>query len=216
MNVITQTNRYEATTSEKYKQINTDEIRQVLFEQGFIEVAQVIPKARKKAGFQRHLLRFTRPEFIKSEEQLEILITNAHDGTSSLRLAVGVFRYACSNGLIVVSNEIEKRIRHVGDWRPQVITGLQNIIAAYDKLTGRIDTFKDTEVDMNVVKVVLQEDRGTDAWTVLNVIQENLIRGGLTYKTTDGKRKKLKPLTSQPRIDKINRLVWTEFEKLVG
>jgi hypothetical protein len=105
-----------------------------------------------------------------------------------------------------VSNEIEKRIRHVGDWRPQVVTGLQNIIAAYDKLTGRIDTFKDTEVDMEAVKVALhklmdkrvknydssflpivpvnrKEDRGTDAWTVLNVIQENLIRGGLTYQT---------------------------------
>lgn len=59
-----------------------------------------------------------------------------------------------------------------------------------------------------------KEDRGNDLWTVFNVVQENIMKGGVqgAYRTT-------KPITQVAEVQRINEGLWqltTEFGELHG
>ena len=51
-------------------------------------------------------------------------------------------------------------------------------------------------------------DQGEDLWTVLNVVQEHLIRGGQVYKTTTGRNSTRRAVRSQEKTVKLNQAVW--------
>jgi len=73
--------------------------------------------ARKKKGFQRHMIKFINRDFIKENttEYPELLLSNSHDGTTAFKLDVGIFRLVCSNGLVIKSEDFgSMRVRHYG------------------------------------------------------------------------------------------------------
>lgn len=57
------------------------------------------------------------------------------------------------------------------------------------------------------------EDRSNDVYTVLNVIQENALRGGITY-THNGVHK-IKPISGIDAQVRINRAAWERAEKFL-
>ena len=62
----------------------------------------------------------------------EIVMLNAHDGTSSMRLLSGLFRLVCSNGLVVQSHALveEVRIRHTHKALEEALTAARTVMAA--------------------------------------------------------------------------------------
>ena len=187
----------------------------------------------------------------------QLLLTNSHDWTSRLSLAFGLYRYACANGLVVADYDADFfRLRHSSIDADNVIAAAQDVADRAPKIGRRLRSFRATQlsdadrIDFAVRAAALrwhdnrnpspippeklldprrEEDDGSDLWTVYNVIQENIIRGGIegvagTSEFRDRRRTKTvradgtpvairktrtRPVTSIVRADKINRGLWT-------
>lgn len=83
-----------------------------------VQAAEI--KARKRVGYQKHLVRFRNPEILiegGNHDKVfpEILLTNSHDGKSLFVFQAGLFRLVCTNGLVIADeNFANLRIYHIG------------------------------------------------------------------------------------------------------
>lgn len=107
-------------TSEKYSHIPTFKIIEDMEVLGWkvTDVKEV--KARKNAGFQKHLVIFRNPEIAINGEDgddvfPQILLTNSSDGKNAFTFRAGLFRLVCSNGLVISTQDFANmKIRHYG------------------------------------------------------------------------------------------------------
>jgi hypothetical protein len=62
------------------------------------------------------------------------------------------------------------------------------------------------------------DDRGNDLWTVFNVAQENILRGGIRGRKRDAnnriRRVTTRPVKSIDRDVRLNKALWTLTEKM--
>ena len=108
--------------SKHYTHIPTDRVIDDMEKLGWgvIDAKQV--SARKKAtkGFQKHMLVFRHPDLMvegKDGDNVwpQIVMTNSHDGKNSFTFQAGMYRFVCSNGLVIADQEFGKmKIRHMG------------------------------------------------------------------------------------------------------
>ena len=106
--------------SDRFAYIPTSQIVEHLMSKdyGVFAVNQGGSRDEEKRGFTKHMLRL-RP--LSQTLQVggthnELVLVNAHDGTSAYRLMAGVFRLVCSNGLIVAQSVLDDiRIPHTGN-----------------------------------------------------------------------------------------------------
>jgi hypothetical protein len=235
------------TLSEKYKLAKTSEIVKRIEGLGFTMDKFVAMKVKKKErqGFQKHRAIFTSPLMKATIDGVpQLLLTNSHDGTSSVVLQLGFFRTVCSNGLVVGSNLIEPvRIRHSGnDFDDRLIVAINFIVAQAEKLTESIEKLKgkmlsgaeirafqrealqnrlgaDVKIEDFYLPVNREEDKAQDLFTVMNVVQENLIRGGArVIIEQDGKRKDraIRRVNSLVSQTDINTMLWNLAEQRVA
>jgi hypothetical protein len=127
------------TLTDKYKLAKTSEIVKRIEGLGFKLDNFVAMKTRKKErqGFQKHRAIFTSPLLKATNDGVpQLLLTNSHDGTSSVVLQLGFFRFICSNGLVVGSNVVKPlRIRHSGnDFEDRLIAGINTMVAQAEKI----------------------------------------------------------------------------------
>lgn len=246
------TNERSALTSDKYKFQDSKEIIALLEGEGFTLKATSYgtPRKKDKIGFQKHVMVFTHPNLrIDRDNSFEILVTNSHDGTSSLKINLGIYRLVCANGLVIGSTFLERRIRHITDnFNEKVRDGLLSIVAQTDnvrkvvaamkerKLTG-MERIKLTELMANtrlkntdtvLFERALQPQRSGDTeqnlYTLYNIMQEKLVRGGLEYASFDkddnGENivtmKRLRKITSIDTVNKVNKELWNIAEGMVA
>jgi hypothetical protein len=145
---------------------------------------------------------------------------------------------------VVGSNIIEPvRVRHSGnDFDDRLIVAINHIVAQAHKLTESIDKMKskvltgseiasfqrealqkrlgaDVKIDSFFIPTHRAEDNAQDLFTVMNVVQENLIRGGARVRVEqDGKTKdktvrRVNSLVSQTEI---NTMLWDLAEARVA
>ena len=261
MNPVTQTTAHQRM-SEKYKFVSTQQIIEHLatrgWEQSHVSVANTIKKSN--AGFQPHLIRLRNPS-VKIDEgnAPEILVLNSHNGTKALTLSLGLFRFACANGIITGKHFTKFRILHRGFTYERLDEGLKFILEQSDLLAAKVDAlrvFKMTQqqkrtlaqeivqsrfvdiykgkypgkVDYDALLTpAREEDQGSDAWTVFNVIQEKLIRGGIKYqicrqvKDKDGKTLETIPLDKTTKEAKsihnvvaLNQMAWDKTLAMIA
>ena len=232
------------TLTDKYKLAKTSEMIATIEGLGYKMDRFVALKVRKKErhGFQKHRVIFTSPTLKATVDGVpQLLLTNSHDGTSSVVLQLGFFRMVCSNGLVVGANLIQPiRIRHSGEnFNERLIEGINYIVAQADKLVTSIDKMKqtklsdaqidsfqrqalqnrlgaDVKIESFTVPVQRIEDQENDLFTVMNVVQEALIRGGARVMIEqDGQRKnkairRVNGLTTQTEI---NTMLWDLAEQ---
>jgi len=179
----------------------------------------------------------------------QLLLTNSHDGSSSVVLQLGFFRFICSNGLVVGTEVVAPiRIKHTGiDFEERLIAGIDSIVAQAAKVAESIDKLKAKVLSPSEVKafqraavewrledrlsgngkvedftmpVHRSEDKALDLFTVMNVVQENLIRGGASalIKKDDGSNKyqAIRKATSMNSQMTINTKLWEMAERMVA
>jgi hypothetical protein len=59
------------------------------------------------------------------------------------------------------------------------------------------------------------EDEGSDLWTVFNVIQEKMTRGGFTYKSPRGRQTTLRGIKSIQATNRLNTKLWEAAELML-
>jgi len=198
--------------SKRYMHANSHDVQRFFESQGFtlVETSFANPRLEKNQGFQKHLMIFEHPELLVDEHNLlQLLWTNSHDGKSSAKLDLGLFRTICANGLVVGDIFFSESIRHVGQTfyqdldtairaavaaAPRIIAGIKKLqaIELTDTEINSVATkvaehkFKGMEgVSINLEELIMPQRRGdwsNDAYTILNRLQEKVIRGGIKYR----------------------------------
>jgi hypothetical protein len=232
--------------SEHYVHIPTDRVINDMMELGWKPVQAVEIKARKAStkGFQRHMIKFFNPDIVIEGSDgdnvfPQILLTNSHDGLSSFKFQIGLFRLVCSNGLVVCdTNYGDFKLRHMGytfeDLQAKVseavesfpglvekINKLQNVelsdkqIATFTKKAAAIRFGEDVKVNLDELLVPERvADEGNNLWVVFNRVQEKLISGGCSYKS-GAKIRKARAVKNFSQDLKINESLWELVEEYV-
>ena len=210
---------------------------------------QTMSQRQESKPFAKHMLRFQRHDALQNNQGLypELVLIKSHDGLSSYRLMAGLFRLVCGNGMIAGQSYNEIRIKHQGDVIGNVIEGTYKVIETANQMLDVSDDmasihlnadekgifaqaahalkFSDEEGAMMVKPQSLLQPRryvdqkDNDLFTVFNVIQENLIKGGIRgYRlnkygyTTRTKTREVKAIDQNV---KLNRALWTLTEKMM-
>lgn len=241
--------------SSRYDYIPTSRIVDGLREEGFEPVKVITSRTsdESKKGFEKHMIRFRQ----RSTGQIsvgdtfpEVVLVNSHDGSTSYNLMAGLFRLACSNGMIVPQDEVgEIHIRHKGgqviddviDASFTVLDQSMRAIEVIDQWKGiELDTRqqaalavgahylkfadKDGQIDTPITPDQLLTprrvgDRSNDLWSTFNVVQENVIKGGLRgVRPAQGQKKHRRVTTREVKgIDgnvHLNKALWKLAEAL--
>lgn len=175
----------------------------------------------------------------------ELALTNSHNGTSGFILDPAILRLVCSNGLVAATSQGALRYRHsgkdtlIGD----IIEGAYEVVQDFPRIADVVDSWSGIELTgeqrmafataalplrfddpnevpaQNLLIPHRYGDAKPDLFTTFNVIQENLIRGGVRMKRNgNGRARTTREIKSVDRDLKLNKALWTladEMAKLV-
>lgn len=222
-----------------------------------VKAMQCRVRDKSRIEHTKHMIRLRHNDAIADKSGLfpEIVLVNSHDGLSSYRLMAGLYRRVCSNGIIAGNTYNQIRVRHQGDIIGNVIEGTYEVIDSAQKMLSSAHEmeaiilssdekrifaesvhqlkFDDLSVDESGIKPMqfLQarrsDDTKDDLFSIFNVAQENLIKGGLSgYAVSDNGRYRLKStgqtvkkvttraVNSIDENNKLNRAIWSLAEKM--
>ena len=164
-----------------------------------------------------------------------ILMTNSHDGKNAFSFQAGLYRLVCSNGLVIADAEFASlKIRHMGYDLNELSTVINEIVEklpltveymnklkakklseeqkvsfAKDALATRLGENQlkkfSTEDILNLIQPTREEDKGSDLWSVYNVVQEKLIHGMFDVYGVGGKQRKARKIKNFQQDTKINQ-----------
>ena len=190
-----------------------------------------------KRGFAKHLIRFRNSGILHQVGDLvpEIILTNSHDGSSAFQLSAGLYRLVCSNGLTVGNDQMMIRQRHSGEiddviegvfslvdefpqiantaaeWQKIDLSPVQRIEFARAALPLRWEADEAHNYPVNPSRLLepwLRDDTAEDLWTTFNVVQENIIKGGVSAKGCDGRRRRSRAVNSVSEDQRLNKALW--------
>ena len=168
----------------------------------------------------------------------EILVTNSSDGSSSLKLAAGLFALVCSNGLVIQSLDLGSFTqRHMNLSMDSVSEAIQSMSNLVPNIADNIDSMANLPLDAEeqfqmaqagkvarwgaaseidsreLLNPRRQEDIGSDLWTVFNRVQENTIRGGFKG---EGQKRLARELTNIDALSRVNLNLWNAAEEILA
>jgi hypothetical protein len=232
------TTRHPAMSG-RYAFISTAQVLDALRAEGFMPVSarQARVRERARAGYAQHVLtlRLTGSPLIAGEDIPEIVLMNAHDGSTAYKLMVGIFRVICTNGLIVADRTLAAmRVAHVGARTiAEVVTATHKLVAELPSVLGQVEAWRSTLLNeaqqlayaraaltlrypehaapitaQQLLAARRPEDRGADLWTMFNRVQEHLIVGGLPGQLATGQRTTTRPIAAVSTSVALNRALW--------
>jgi hypothetical protein len=114
---------------------------------------EVVNKFRNKKhdGCQKHRLVYNFKQ-LDNGDKLQLVITNSHDGTSSVIIQLGYYRMICSNGLMVGEDIIKTSVRHTGMLiLPRIEEAIAATMRQADTLLQNIERMRNIQVTSRIV-----------------------------------------------------------------
>jgi hypothetical protein len=137
-------------------------------------------------------------------------LTNSNDGKNAFTFTAGLFRLVCENGLVISTEQFnDVKMRHMGYTFEELQTQIRAMVEQLPltvesmnkmksiqlseeqakELATKALTTRFTEDQIEAVKIDLDllleptrpEDKGSDLWSVFNVIQEKILDGNFNY-----------------------------------
>jgi hypothetical protein len=224
--------------SQRYTFVPTERVLTGLMQAGFVPVEARQTRTRSASPLHaRHVVRLRRRfETVQLRDSApEVVFLNSHDGTSAYQLRVGIFRVVCTNGLIVSRGAFPTlSVPHRGNIVDDIVAHALGIAERFDVLAAQVERmeqrqlFKDEQVRFAERALALrypdpsqagmpasqllqcrrQEDTGDDLYSTLNKVQENLLRGGLTRRSANGRLVRTRRISSIKEDVRINSGLW--------
>ena len=238
--------------STKYNFIPTIEVVKEMEKEGWLPVKAVESKTRNEnnEGYQKHMVRFrnfnerVNQQLVVGDTFVELVLTNSHNGLSSFVFNLGLFRLACSNGMVVAESSFDSaRIRHNSYDATKVIDICAETVTKAPMITAGVEMMQAIELtpqeqlifanaakplrfdkpnEIETERILLPNrsaDKGNDLWKTLNRTQENLIKGNVRYdRYNEAGRYQGRGRTREVKsIDgnvKLNQALWTLAEEM--
>lgn len=132
--------------SARYVFTDTRVVLNGLLSEGFriAEVRQGGSRIAGKAAFTKHAIRLTAPDSGAvvtpgGDRSLpQVILRNAHDGTSSYQLRSGWWRFACLNGLVVGEDFEDFRVGHVAGAPEKIIDAAFRVVSQFPEITDNV------------------------------------------------------------------------------
>jgi hypothetical protein len=241
---------HKAGLSDHYTQIPTIQVVEDMRKLGWEPVKAIGVKARKggNSAIKKHLVKFRNEGVYMADKDgnvdsyIEILLTNSHDGSSTFRFEVGIFRLICSNGLVIKDKDMGTlKIRHQGYDFETLRSLIHTMVERLPDVVGRINKFNEIEITDEMANVFAaraaqlrfgdnlgkidadqlllverKEDAGMSMWAVLNRVQEKLVNGGFAYQNEKGKSRKARALKNFTQNIEFNSELWELADQYVS
>lgn len=231
-----------ASRSEKYTFIPTITLLEKLQNEGFQPFFACQSRVRDpgRREHTKHMLRLRKSGQITGQQVPEIIILNSHGGESSFQLLPGIFRSVCTNSLVCGQSFGEIRVPHRGNVVEKVIEGAYEVLGIFDRVEEKRDamqslllpppaqqafaraalTYRFGEehqpvTESQILSARRWQDESGDLWTTYQRIQENLLKGGLSGRTAQGKRTHTRAVKGIDGDVKLNRALWVMAESLL-
>jgi hypothetical protein len=224
-------------TSSSYTFISTERVLDALGSVGFVPVEARQAARAKSSLHARHLIRLRRRcETVQLRDSIpEVLFLNSHDGTSAYQLRVGLFRVLCTNGLVVSMGIFPVwRVMHRGDVVQDVVCAALRISERFEQLAVAVERMERTMLDAgqrlelaaqalalrfpNDAAGAMQpsqllvarraQDVGNDLWRTFNVVQENILRGGLVRRSASNRLTRTRGIQAIREDVRLNSALW--------
>jgi hypothetical protein len=198
-----------AKVSDRYSFIPTATVVDGLRGEGWAPVWASEQRIRlsDRQGFQKHMIRLARLDDLNrtQAERPELVLVNSHDRSSAYQLHAGIFRFVCSNGMILADSVFAKiSIMHVnfepakvieasfevvrempaiadllGDYKARTLNTLERRAFGEAALLLKYDSLAEAPVGAEkLLSHRRREDAAPTLWNTLNVVQENMMDGG--------------------------------------
>lgn len=227
--------------SDRYEYIPTVQVLDVLQDEGFEPyfVMQSRTRNEGKRDFTQYMLRLRQTSDMQrravvGETVMEICLINSHDGSSSYQLSAGVFRFTCTNGMMVPDGILQSiKVRHQGNIVHDVLSGVFAMAEQFGLVRDNMDLMRSIpltiderlvlgEADLalkyeddkapitkyDVIRPNRRDDFKNDLWTTFNTIQEHMIKGGDRGVGTTGRRQTTRAVSSIDTSVKLNKALW--------
>jgi len=162
-----------------------------------------------------------------------IIMLNNHMGTLSNRIEFGLYRLVCSNGLVIPQGEFEfLKVRHqkitieifkemIKQYIISLPKTLDNIKMYQDVTLSPVESvqfarealelkFSDGKYQIIPETLLIPRrvsDDKNDLWTIFNVVQENMFKGGQRY-SAEKRKAKTRGLNSIYATVDLNKALW--------
>lgn len=230
-----------AHLSPRYVHVDSEQVVDAMCAEGF-EVASVQTAKNRSAtsnAFGRHMIDFRHPDMPTIGDAVpRIVFVNSHDGSTRASALAGVFRFVCSNGLVVGNTMYQEKLRHSGAAATTLVERMQALAKNTAPLFQQIDRWSHKgmttarsrefakmaaqlrwgDAERFTVEDLLQvrraeDDRG-DLWTVFNRLQETTTQGhGLEGLTRTGRVTSARPLKEIQANLTYNAQLWELAEE---
>ena len=140
----------------------------------------------------------------------QILLTNSNDGKNAFTFTAGLFRMVCENGLVISTEQFnDVKMRHMGYTFEELQTQIRAMVEQLPLTVESMNKMKSIQLSEDQAKELAKkalttrfeeeqveamnidldllldptrpEDKGSDLWSVFNVIQEKILDGDFTY-----------------------------------
>jgi len=142
------TTKHERLT-DRYLALHTSDIIPVMQDYGYSPVQAAQKRSRKaSAEHSAHMLAFAKTDLASlnaDDIRPEIILYNSHDGSSSVKLFAGAFRFICSNG-IVAGDGFQSRLYHNMSAMLGFEDMLRNTVANLPAMMERINALRSVQL----------------------------------------------------------------------
>lgn len=229
--------------SERYEFIPTTSVIEKLLRNDYVCVAAGQTKVRRHRAdhheFAKHLLRFQLRKYAEAERVVnglvpEVVLINSHNGTSAFSIQAGLFRFVCTNGLVIqsadygavkiqhsgkVADEVLEASNHIMAEAPKIlavsqhwsaipVTRRQQLALATRALDARYGENRPPITAVQALEARRNEDEAPNLWNTFNVLQENLHKGGQIGKSASGRKSTSRAIKSVTNSLNFNRRLW--------
>ncbi|ASJ79263.1 hypothetical protein P26059A_0111 [Curvibacter phage P26059A] len=177
--------------TDRYVSLHTSDLIPVMRDYGYVPVqaaqrasrkpknSQVISGISQKSSegsgyavesFNAHLLSFACTSTLNQDLRPEIILYNSHDGSSSVQLYAGCYRFICSNG-IVAGEGFNQRMLHSKSGLQGFEEMLKNTVESLPEVQARIQRLKQVQLDAEQQYLLATKGVST-RWDLLPVSQE--------------------------------------------
>lgn len=226
--------------TDRYSFTNTYDILTHMHNRGF----KVSSVQGGESLYKKVMVRLRPTAFANTDYAPELVLLDSHDGSSRLKMFLGFIRFVCMNGCIAGDMLYARSFVHLApDLMEQVMLELDDVGEHIGSLIQRIDRMKQHETTLAerlvladvAVKQRFGEDRSgsfvadmrqrmlqirrnadndNSLYCVMNVIQENIMRGGMTYQSNNTVRR-MSSIRNVDRSVNINQALWQQADELI-
>ena len=232
----------EAVT-DKYMFLDTRKVVDDMRDLGYEPTGFRRAKGRTvNAAYGLHEVEFMQPSQmgLTKHEAPRVLFMNSYDGSRKARFAAGLIRFACLNGMILGDMFANLTFLHLGDYEEELMAQMKHIAQDTPRVFDKIDAYRDLKLNDEIylemaaealairypneeegliidpVALIMprrREDYAPDLYTTFNVLQENIIRGGVPGTNNKGQVRLSQPVKHIERSNSLNRELWNLMDR---